>query len=122
MDERIKSGSLAVRVVIAAIAVAIVTGPALAASNSVVGRWSEPGGSCSGAGITLIKPLSLRNDDVVCIFKSVKRKGSTVTWQGICDDVEGASQQTVTAAIKGKRLTYRFAPGGNWVGPLRRCP
>jgi hypothetical protein len=93
----------------------VATTPAFAA-ESIVGRWCSSDGNN-----TVIGAMSLRNDDVSCAFKSVKRRGATVIWRGVCSSVEGDTTETVTATVKAGKLTYRFSPGGNNVGPVSKC-
>jgi hypothetical protein len=98
------------------LAVCLVAATPAVSAESLVGRW------CSGDGNnTVIGAMSLRNDDVSCAFKTVKRRGATVIWRGVCSDVEGDTTETVTARVKAGKLTYRFSPGGNEVGPLSKC-
>jgi hypothetical protein len=106
-----------------AIALSIIFATPLAAKpRSIIGTWSAPGGSCRSAdGLTMIGQMSLKNDDVTCKFRTVKRKGQSVTWQGPCDDAEGSSEQTVTASEKNGVLKIRYSPGGNVVENMVRC-
>jgi hypothetical protein len=97
--------------------------PLAAKSSSITGVWSAPGGSCKTTdGLTTIKAMSLRNDDVVCLFRSVKRTGETVIWRGTCDGAEGSTQQVVTATEKNGKLTIAYSPGGNVINDMVRCP
>jgi hypothetical protein len=107
----------------AALAFVAALAPGLAtAERSIVGVWYPPGGGCSldDGGMT-IGPKSLVNQDVSCTFSTVRRRGSTVTWRGICDGAEGANEQTVTATERNGQLTIRFSPGGNVIPGYRRC-
>jgi hypothetical protein len=100
----------------------LLVGSVEAKPRSIVGLWSAPAGGCTRAdGPTIIKPLSLQNEDVTCKFWSVKRVGRDVVWKGICDDEEGASEQTVTASEQKGVLSLSYSPGGNVVKDMVRC-
>jgi hypothetical protein len=108
---------------IPALALVLITGAAFAEKpKTIVGLWSAPEGGCSmDEGATRIGPKSLQNADVFCKFRTVRRKGATVIWKGPCDDVEGSTEQTVTATEKNGKLTLSYAPGGNVIEGLKRC-
>jgi hypothetical protein len=96
-------------------------GPLEAKQRSIVGKWSAPGGGCARtAGATTITPMGLENDDVTCKFRTVKRVGQSVIWQGTCNDAEGTSEETVTAAEKNGVLTILYSQG-NVIENMVRC-
>jgi hypothetical protein len=97
----------------------ISTTPTLAA-KSIVGIWDFPGNNCSAP--IRLSALAMKSEDVDCRFATVKRKGNTVTWKGVCDDAEGSANQTVIAKLNTKdQLTIRYVPGGNVLPNLVRC-
>ena len=65
--------------------------PLHAAPPSIVGDWRFPEETVRSA--IRIGPLSLDSEDVACRFTSVERDGNRVTWQGVCDDAEGAPKK-----------------------------
>jgi hypothetical protein len=96
--------------------------PADAKPRSIVGVWSAPGGSCKPSdGLTTIMPMGLKNEDITCTFKTVKRIGPKVVWQGVCEDDEGSSNQAVTAIERNGKLSLGYAPGGNVIQDMMRC-
>ncbi|HRE22345.1 MAG TPA: hypothetical protein PKW21_15120 [Rhabdaerophilum sp.] len=98
--------------------------PALAQQpRSIVGTWRFPGEGCKREqGAITIRPMELESEDVLCKFRTVKREGNTVTWTGVCGDVEAGGNQRVTATETAKGLTIRYHPGGNVLEGLQRCP
>lgn len=103
---------------------ALLVAPAFAQQpRSIVGKWHFPGQGCGADdGAITIGPMSLQSEDVLCKFKTVKRDGNTVTWTGVCGDVEAGGNQRVTATETAKGLTIRYHPGGNVLEGLQRCP
>ncbi len=98
---------------------ACLTTPTLAA-KSIVGLWDFPENACSAP--IRLSALAMISEDVDCRFSTVKRKGNTVTWKGVCDDAEGSANQTVIAKLNSRdRLTIRYVPGGNVLPNLVRC-
>jgi hypothetical protein len=103
----------------AALLILLFTEPVYAAQRSIVGDWRFAEETCASA--IRIGPLSLDSDDVACRFTSVKREGNRVTWQGVCDDAEGSSEETVIATETDGALTIRYVNGGNELPGLVRC-
>jgi hypothetical protein len=90
------------------------------AATSIIGKWDFSAEKCRLP--IHISAMSMVHADVNCQFSSVKRRGNTVTWLGICEDDEGTSQETVTARLDRKgRLTISYGRGGNVLRNLVRC-
>jgi hypothetical protein len=104
-----------------ALAFALLAAPLPAfAAQSIVGSWDFPENKCSSP--IIISAMAMKSEDVDCKFSTVTRSGNTVTWKGICDGAEGASNETVIAKLNAKgRLNIRYVPGGNVLPGLRRC-
>ena len=96
---------------------------AMAPLPSIVGVWTLPGQGCKREdGALTIKPLALEGEDVSCKFRTVKRTGNRVEWNGVCDGAEGSSRQKVIAIEVNGKLTLSYHPGGNVIENLERCP
>jgi hypothetical protein len=104
---------------ICVIAALLAVTPACAAP-SIVGKWAPAADQCNTPSAILIGPKQLSRDEVNCNFDKVARKGSTVTWMGVCSSGDDQHRQTVTAKLSGKKLLYRFK-GSSWEGPFVRC-
>lgn len=92
---------------------------------TIIGSWFEEEhgvGDCTSHWGVKIEPMSLQAGETMCEFRSVKREGWTVTWQGDCfESGETLPNMKVTATEKNGRLTLSFSEGGIIQG-LRRCP
>jgi hypothetical protein len=91
------------------------------AAETIVGSWSIDPTACKTdpQGVFVIKPMSI-SGGISCDFKSVRRNGDTVTWEGICYSPEGdARDGGMTARLDGRKLTLDGS--GLAVGPLYRC-
>lgn len=113
------------RLALAALTLAIPLTGALAMPPlpTITGVWTFPGQGCKREdGALTIKPLALESEDVSCKFRTVKRTGNRVEWNGTCDDAEGSSRQKVIAIEVNGTLSIRYVPGGNLLEGLKRCP
>jgi hypothetical protein len=91
------------------------------AQQTIVGKWAIRSKCAAPLSTIVIEPLGLSGEDFSCSFKTVKRSGDTIQWQGTCNFSEnGDEPSTVTAQLRGQRLYYRFA-GMGWNGPFNRC-
>jgi hypothetical protein len=104
---------------------------ALATGTSIVGEWATVGSTCTGNKIT-IEPLSLRQSELRCRFRSVSRTGDVVTWRGECTlaayDPESASYfpAKVVARLTGQTLNVIVNDGNlgefdGRLGSFQRC-
>ena len=128
MQQSRSRGALAVAAMIATLTCG---SHALGAGTSIVGEWASIGTSCTGNKIT-IKPLSLRQSELGCRFRSVSRTGDVVTWRGECTlaayDPESASYfpAKVVARLTGQTLIV-IVNNGNLgefdgrLGSFQRC-
>jgi hypothetical protein len=128
MQQSRSRGALAVAAMIATLTCG---SHARAAGTSIVGEWASIGTSCTGNKIT-IKPLSLRQSELGCRFRSVSRTGDVVTWRGECTlaayDPESASYfpAKVVARLTGQTLIV-IVNNGNLgefdgrLGSFQRC-
>jgi hypothetical protein len=92
------------------------------AAETIVGRWDYPQNRCATpVSVLTIRPLSLSSESLFCKFNTVKRRGNTVTWKGVCEFADSTSKETVTARLRNGRLALSFASRGIRLSNLRRC-
>jgi hypothetical protein len=99
----------------------------LAQHRTIVGDWGTSRRDCRAPdGVIAIEPLAMRSSDFYCSFKNVSRNGSTVTWNGTCEDHIGNVRpysETVIADEDRGVLTIKFARNRLKadIAPLVRC-
>lgn len=109
------------RIVLAVVFVVLGHAGAHAQQRSIVGTWADDAATCQTPimGAVKIGP-TLVSDEVSCQFEAVERRGSSVIWNGMCDQGRRDRPTRVMATESALGLVVSFAPGRSWQS-LQRC-